>query len=318
MMKTRLTPVKLGLRHAVIDLGSNSIKCLIAENFDGEMHDLAELSRVTALGEDLENGAGIGEQAAERTFTALAEMKKKCEELGVDEVICVGAEALRRASNAADFIQKVEQRFGWKTRVLSPADEAELGFRASAALIPTGEQGLVIDSGGGSTEFSFGDAQGLKSWSSIPLGALTLTRAFINEDPVSPEELKNLENHVQNTLRVAFEAPKKIRVIACGGTATNLASVALSLKTFDANIIHGFHLKIDEISRQINLYSRLKTAQIAQIIGLQQGREKVILAGTVILKQIANHFELEEFIISVRGIRHALLSPEKDDKKTPR
>ncbi len=307
-MKTRQKALKTGIRRAVIDLGSNSIKCLVAENVAGENRDLAEFNEVTALGEDLEKSGIIGEKAAERAFTALGKMKEKYEDLGVDKVICVGTEVLRRASNVADFIQKVEQDFGWKTRVLSPADEAELGFQASATLIPNGEQGLVIDSGGGSTEFSFGDAEGLKGWNSLPLGALTLTKTFIGSDPISPDELKNLENYIRNILQDVFETPKKIHSIACGGTATNMASVALSLETFDAKKIHGFHLRNEEISRQINLYSRLKIAQRAQIIGLQQGREEVILAGAVILKQIAIYFELEGFIISTRGIRHALLN----------
>lgn len=311
MMKTIPKAHQTGIRRAVIDLGSNSIKCSIAEIRAGELRYLAELSSVTALGADLESQGSIGEKAVERAFAALREIKKKCTELRVDEIICVGAEALRRASNAADFMDRIRKEYGWETRVLSAEDEAGLGFQASAKLIPEGKNALVLDSGGGSTEFSFGDADGLQSWSSLPLGALTLTKVFIQSDPVSPDELKRLKSRIRNLLQEAFARPKQVFAIACGGTATNLASVALALDGFESHKIHGFSLSSEEIKRQIELFSRLNIAQRAQIRGLQPGREEVILAGALILREIAHHFGIESFCVSTRGIRHALLSQEK-------
>lgn len=236
-----------------------------------------------------------------------------CDDLQVSSILCVGAETLRRATDTELFASQLNCRTGWRLRVLSPKEEALLSFEAASSLAPEREPYLVIDSGGGSTEFSFGSAEGIKSSCSLPLGALTLTRKHLQSDPPVALELAKLGEEVNFLLSKAFPQPKTLAAIACGGGVSSMACVAQALEHFDASRIQGFWLSGIEIIRQIELYSQLSESERRRIKGLQPGREGIILAGALILAGIAGHFGLKGFRVSARGIRHALLDEKYQD-----
>lgn len=293
---------------AVVDIGSNSIKCVVAQGDGPGFQVIRELNRNTRLGDELAARGMIGPGAAERNLVYLRELRDVCRDLGVERVACVGAETLRRASNAEQFARQLKCLTGWDLRVLKPEEEARLSFKAASALVLTDEDFVVIDSGGGSTEFSFGSRQGMEACHSLPLGALTLTSSFIHGDPPGPEELSRLRSHIHGLLEDEFPRPVKLPAIACGGGACALAAVAMKLGNYAAEKVQGFWLSREELARQIGLYGRVTEAERLLIKGLPPGREAVILAGALILEGILRQFELKGASVSSRGIRHALLA----------
>ena len=293
---------------AVVDIGSNSVKCLAAQGFGTNQQIIREFNQVSRLGAELEATGKIGAEAAERNLAYLAEIRSACMELEVGKILCVGAETLRRAEDAEHFARQLKCLAGWELRVLAPEEEARLSFEAASELAPAEEACLVIDSGGGSTEFGFGSRRQLKASHSLPLGALTLTRSLIQADPPERIELERLREHIQALLAEYFPGPDKIFGIACGGGVSSMAAVALALQTFHADQVQGYFLSVAEIGRQIVRYSSLREAQRARIPGLQPGRAGTILASALILEGIARHFQLEGFQVSSRGLRHALLA----------
>ncbi len=298
---------------AVIDIGSNSVKCVVAKGFGSASQVIRELSRVTRLGEELAGTGKIGAESSERNLGFISEIRETCIELGVSKVLCVGAETLRRAEDAELFASRLEGRTGWRLRILTQQEEARLSFEAASDLAPPDRPCLVIDSGGGSTEFSFGFSDEMESSHSLPLGALTLTRQFISGDPASVSEVKRLREYVRSLLENTFPQPETLPAIACGGGVNALASVALALEPYDAELVQGFWLSRQEIKRQIGLYASTTELERRLIKGLPPGREGIILAGALIMEGIVEHFNLEGFLISSQGIRHALLEEKYRD-----
>ena len=295
------------LVRAVIDIGSNSIKCVVAQGVGTDIQVIREINQVTRLGEELARTGKIGTKAAERNLEFLEEVNRFCQSLEVTDILCVGAETLRQADDAVLFANQLKCRIGWHLHILSPEEEARLSFEAAAGLMPGAEPFLVLDSGGGSTELGLGRDSRLRSSQSLPLGALTLTRGFIHSDPPAQEELLTVQRRTQTLLEQACPSPEPLRAVACGGGVSAMAAVALVLDPFDAALAQGFWLSREEIRRQIRLYSITTSGERSRIKGLPPGREETILASALILQGIARHFALEGFTVCSRGIRHALL-----------
>ncbi|HOQ83379.1 MAG TPA: hypothetical protein PLT80_03905 [Candidatus Syntrophosphaera thermopropionivorans] len=292
---------------AVIDLGTNSIKCIIAEIDNNSISILKQVTFITKLGRNLQKNDELGLEVQEDAIEALKSIQQLCNTLKVEQVICTGTEALRKAKDSASFLKKIKQQFGWEVYVLSPEMEAKLIFLASSNLIPANQKGMIVESGGGSTEFIFGYRERFISYQFFPFGALTLTNKFIHNDPVAPEEFNTLKTFLKQKLKKTFPQPESIFSVASGGGATTLASVSRQLEHFEEETIHNFFLSSDEIDRQVELYKSLNNEQRRKIKGMQAGREDIILSSAVIYQQIAYHFNLPGFIISSRGIRYALL-----------
>jgi exopolyphosphatase/guanosine-5'-triphosphate,3'-diphosphate pyrophosphatase len=298
---------------AVIDLGTNSLKCLIAATSGRGYRIIEDISRVCKLGRDLATTGNIGPAAMDDAIAVLREFKTICNGYDATQIVCVGAETLRKAGNSTSFIELVKMDLGLHIQVLSPRQEAFLTFQASAGLIPDGESGLVIDSGGGSTELSFGSDHALTSSLSLPFGALTLTRGFFRNDPPGEGEISALRNHVILTLGQAVSPKPGITAIACGGSITTMATVSMGLKHYNADLVQGYYLEMDEVSRQVGLFGGMSAIGRSGIRGMQPGREDIILAGALIYEELMRYFGLQGMTVSTYGIRHALMFTEHGD-----
>ncbi len=292
---------------AVVDLGTNSIKCVIAKLDENGEKILLELNETTRLGKNIADSR-IGRAAMERSLRFLRQVSERCVKLDAEEVSVVGAQIFRVARDAGVFRRKVREEFGWEVRALSPGEEARLVFEASSLMAPEGIPILVFDTGGGSTEFSFGEGHRLRSSHSLPLGAVDLTSRFIGSDPVELPEIEALASHVRQKLSLSLPAGLSPFTIGCGGCLASLASVALKLERYDALKVHGFSLEKEEIERQARLYRGLDQRGRKNIPGLPADRADIILAGSVVVLEIAKHFKLGTIKVSTRGLRHALLS----------
>lgn len=296
------------MNKAVIDIGSGSLKCTVATLTDGKMTVLDDLNLVTKLGAELATSGRIGTESMDRNLAALSQFRDACARHHTEDIICVGAQTLRQAEDAELFRKRVREELGWEVRVLSTDEEALLTFQASAAMAPADRLALVIDSGGGSTEFSFGREGRILTRVSLPLGAVVLSRGFVHSDPVSAVDLAALRRHIQGSLQAAFPKPEPPFAIACGGSVTSMASVSLALPAFDADRIHGLALTAIEIARQVRLYAELDNAGRQRIVGLRTDRADIILAGAVLAQEILAHYGLDEVLVSTYGLRHALLA----------
>jgi exopolyphosphatase/guanosine-5'-triphosphate,3'-diphosphate pyrophosphatase len=296
------------MRKAVIDLGTNSLKLLIARVEGSEVEILQDVSLISRLGRDLATTGRIGEQGMQWNLEALRRFKGTCSEHGVDSILCVGAKTLRSATDAGEFTALVLKETGIEVRTLSERQEAQLAWEAARSLAESEDvKVLVFDTGGGSTEFSLGSGPEPVIQKGLPLGALVLTERFVRHDPPTDEEFQALDRYVFSSLGAAFPSAEKVPTIGCGGTLTTMAAVAMAQESYDQVRVHGFHLGRGEIARQVEVYRSLNLERKRNLKGLHPGRADIILAGAVIARNIVKVFDLGGITVSALGIRHALL-----------
>ncbi|MDP2173125.1 MAG: Ppx/GppA phosphatase family protein [Candidatus Cloacimonadaceae bacterium] len=296
------------MRKAVIDIGTNSIKCLIADLNAGHIIPVLDIIRTTRLGADLHKSAIISPSSMQRSFEAIRELKELCNLYQAEKIICVGAMTLRLASNAEEFIHRVKTEMGLDIIVLLGDKEAELSFLAAAELAEyDSDEIMVIDIGGGSTEIAIGTKKQVTRVKSLCLGAVSLTTKLLHSDPPSPQELGSLQKQIQETLEKHYPDPKSYPGIGCGGTLTSLAAVFHSLNSYNAQIVHGTMLSREEIRRQIDIYMSRNLEERKHIQGLDPQRADIIIAGTAIIYGIMEHFSRSDITVSDRGLRHGAL-----------
>ena len=293
---------------AVIDLGTNSFKCVIARVEESGSEVWEDGVYPCRLGAELAATGSIGSTARARALSALEEIKRRCRLRGVQKLLCVGAQTLRQARDAEVFREFVYWHLGWEVQILSGDEEARLTFLAAAGLAPSNGNVLVFDSGGGSTEFTLARGSEIMSTQSLPLGAVSLTRSFIPADPATGVEYSTLNAHIQAQLDQLFQIQPGTALIACGGGVSTMAAVSLGLAEYSAQRVDGTRLDRAELDRQLGLYRKLNLAERKLIPGLDPHRADIILAGTAIVAAVLKRCGAESLLVSTRGLRHALLA----------
>ena len=295
-------------RVASIDIGTNTILLLIAEIKEGTLNPLLEKEIVVRLGEDLQKNGSLSKEAMERGVQTLTLYLKECRTLEVQRIFAVGTSALREAQNSEDFLKMVEAKLNLSIGVISGEEEAQLSFLAVARdLKELKKSRLVVDVGGGSTEFISGRTDRIDQWVSLPLGSVRFTEQFLRSDPVREEEWKRMEREILK-LFVRIPSPKKpFLMVAVGGTATTLASVEQGLAEFIPEKIHHFLLKKEALRNQLLLFRSKTIDERRKIPGLPPARADVILAGGAILYSAMEKFECPSILISCHGVRYGLL-----------
>lgn len=297
---------------AAIDIGTNSVLLLVAGVRNGAFRVLEDRAEITRLGEGVDRTRRIGPDGEERTLRVLRSYLRRCGDLGVDEIRAVGTSALRDAANAADFRARVKRELGLDLRVLTGAEEAWYSFLAAEeGLGLRGKELLVVDVGGGSTEFVWGKEGKLRRWASLDLGTVRLTERYLLSDPVRDEEAERLIREVDSAL--AKLAPDReaessfSAVVGVAGTFTTLAAVEKGLERYSHSEVHGSRLSRQEVERQVELYRSRTLAERKQIPGLEPKRADVIFAGALLILRIMAFFRADEVLVSDQGIRYGLL-----------
>lgn len=295
-------------RLASIDIGTNTILLLIAEVQGGELTPLYESETVVRLGERLQKNGVLSEEAMQRGLQALKGYLNKCQEQGVQQIFAVGTSALREAKNANVFLQRAYEQLDLHIEVISGEEEAQLSFLAVAMDLKEIEKSiLVVDVGGGSTEFILGKGIQINQWESLPIGSVRSTEEFLHSDPVQEEEWVNLNQNIRKWLEKVSRPLESFRMISVGGTATTLASVEMGVKEFVPEKIHHFELKREALRRQLSLYRSKTIQERREIPGLAPSRADVILAGGAILYKAMEEMGSPSTEISCHGIRYGLL-----------
>lgn len=304
--------MKFGLtspeRVASIDIGTNTILLLIAEVDRGRLDSLLDTETIVRLGEGVQHTGILSDEAMERGLKTLGAYLTRCDEMGVQKIFAIGTSALREAQNSSFFLQKVKEQFDLSIEVISGEEEARYSFLSVAKDLKEGKTPLlVVDVGGGSTEFILGHGTHVNQSVSLPLGSVRLTEKYLLSDPVCDEEWEEMNRAVQQMLFQIPHPPPPFRMVAVGGTATTLASVEMELSEFFPEKIHHFELKREALKRQLSLYRSTTLEQRRRIPGLASARADVILAGGTILYQTMEELECRSVSIHCHGIRYGLL-----------
>jgi exopolyphosphatase / guanosine-5'-triphosphate,3'-diphosphate pyrophosphatase len=303
---------------AAVDLGSNTVRLLIADvAADPTDHKrlllrtLFEDRRITRLGEGVGSSGRIQEAAAERTRVALEAFRQAVNRHAVREVVCVGTSAFRESINGQEVAARLGKNSGMDIEILSGKEEARrifLGVEQELAYIP--ESLLVVDIGGGSTEFILKDRQRPAQMVSTPMGVVGLTERYLRSDPIRPEEINGLMECVAGSVLPVWKALGTVppaEVVATAGTPTTLAAMELGMAEYDPARIHNFRMTRTQVERWFDRLSRLSLADRKAMVGLESGREDLIVSGTAILLAVLRSVGAEEWTVSEAGLREGLL-----------
>jgi len=295
-------------RVASIDIGTNTILLLIANVGKGIIDPFFEIETVARLGEGVQKNGMLLKEAMERGFQTLSQYSKRCREMEVQEIFAAGTSALREAKNSEEFLKLIKERLDLSIEVISGEEEAQLSFLAVARDLQEKENPvLVVDVGGGSTEFILGRDNQINQWISLPLGSVRFTEQFLCSDPVQEEEWERMVNRIRELLMDIPHSKEPLSMVAVGGTATALASVEQGLEEFIPEKIHHFILGKEALKNQLLLYRSKTIEERKKIRGLSAARADVILAGGTILYLAMEELGCPSALISCHGVRYGLL-----------
>jgi len=298
------------MRVAVVDIGTNSTRLLIADVDPGQgsVRELVRRSEVTRLGAGVDADGRLSDEASERTYRRLDEYAAAIAQHDCEANLAVLTSAVREAANGAEFAERVREQYHLDARVLSGDEEAQLTFLGAmtgraAAVVPT----VVIDIGGGSTEFIIGVGRSAGFHTSLPVGVVRMSERHIHTDPPSPSELQELAGDVREILAAGLPADERAPVkaaIAVAGTATQAASIDQQLDPYDPERVHGYELLLATVDAMLARLALLDEDARRDVVGLNPDRAPTIVAGTIVLGEAMRAFELDRVEVSEHDILH--------------
>ena len=297
-------------RYAVIDAGTNSIKFHIGEHAaDGTWRTVVDRAELTRLGEGLAQQGVIGDAALERAVAAIAGMVGEAKRHGVRAIAAVGTAGLRIAKNGDQVVAAIKARAGVHIEVISGEEEGRLAYLAAKSGLGLKTGSLVVfDTGGGSSQFTFGHDSSVDERFSVEVGAVRYTERYGLDNAVSPGVLREAMAAIAADLSRIDGRPVPDALVAMGGAVTNITAVRHRLATYDPAVVQGSVLDRAEIDRQIELYRSLDADARRAIPGLQPKRAEVILAGACIVRTVMEKLGKQSFTVSDRGLRHGVLA----------
>jgi exopolyphosphatase / guanosine-5'-triphosphate,3'-diphosphate pyrophosphatase len=296
------------MRVAVVDIGTNSTRLLIADvTSGGAIEERARESAVTRLGEGVEAAGRIGEQPRRRVFAALEDYARRIREHECDASVAVMTSAVRDAANGAAFSGAVRECFGLEGSTLSGDQEAALTYAGATAARPRDDptELVVIDIGGGSTELVCGAGGRLGFHVSTQIGVVRHSERHLRTDPPAPAELDALVADVEAGVAGAVPAGVRDRVqaaVAVAGTATSCAAIDLALERYDTAKVEGHVLSRAKLDGLLERLAGMPLARRREVRGLHPDRAPTIVAGVVVLSRVLDAFGLDEVEISDRDI----------------
>ncbi len=307
-------------RVAVVDLGTNSTRLLVAEVRDGRVDGIDRRTEITRLGEGVDASGCLGDAAMERVYEAVEGFRPVMDELGVGRRVGVATSAVRDAENGDELRTGLYERFAVEVRTISGDEEARLTFRGAtsprtvagpaASTVELGEERptLVVDIGGGSTELVIGRPGEEPSFHvSTRAGSVRQTERHLHDDPPPQEQVSALSVEVQATLEEAVPADLRreaAEAIAVGGTATSLAAVDQELEPYDPSRVDGYELELGACEQILAMLAAKTLEARREVAGLHPGRAPTIVAGAVILVEAMRAFGLDAVRVSEADLLH--------------
>ena len=305
-------------RYAVIDVGTNSVKFQVAEReADGRWRAIVDRAEITRLGEGLEQASEIIPAALERTIVAIHDMVDEARRKEALAVAAVGTAGLRIARNSADVLAMIRRRTGVDVDVISGEDESRLAYLAAQSGLGVAKGTVVVfDTGGGSSQFTFGESARVDERWSVDVGAVRFTEQFGLDKAVSAEVVEQAMDAIGAGLSRLDGRPKPDALVGMGGAVTNMAAVKHGMAVYDPDVVQGTVLDVDELERQITLYRERDADGRRQIPGLQPKRAEVILAGALVVRTVMRKLDQSSLTVSDRGLRHGVLAERFGDSGT--
>jgi exopolyphosphatase / guanosine-5'-triphosphate,3'-diphosphate pyrophosphatase len=290
-------------RVAVIDVGTNSTRLLVADVEDGAVAPLERRSTVTRLGRGVDLSGHLAGEAIEDVCAAIGDYVGILQELGAETVDAIATSAVRDADNGGAFIAELRERFALSARVLGGEEEARLTYLGATSEAPPSAPTLVVDIGGGSTELIVGRGEEISFHDSLQAGVVRHTERCISTDPPTAGELEAIADDVRGLIETSVgTGVEAAQGIAVAGTPTSLAAVELGLEPYDPSRVHGHVLALPSIQRMLSRLASVPLAERVEITGLHPDRAPTIVAGVVILVEAMRAFGLEEISVSEHDI----------------
>lgn len=288
------------MKIGAIDIGTNSMRLLTTDLVDNRLIDRKKYVNTTRIGQGVDENGFITDEAMDRNIAALKEYHDKCEEYGCEKIYCMGTSALRDSKNRDEFIKRAKDEAGIDVNVVEGEIEARLGFSGVTNGIEKEGDILVIDIGGGSTEFIFGNRDGIKRNISINIGALRLTEKFLSKG-YTDKAFSDMKEFIYEEIKeiVEYLREKEIECICgIGGTITSLSAVNQNLEVYSMDKVHGSKITREEVESMMNRFVECSDEDRKHINGLQPKRADIISAGTEILICIMDSLSKKEVVVS--------------------
>ncbi|WP_299229022.1 Ppx/GppA phosphatase family protein [Sulfurihydrogenibium sp.] len=293
---------------ALLDIGTYSTRMLIvAVLSDGRFDEILSVGRITALGRKLKETGYLQKEAMEETLSVLKEYVQIASQYKPEKILAVATQACREAKNADEFISKVKE-LGIDVRVITGEEEARLAFIATAKALNIEGKFTVIDQGGGSTEFSYGEKSNLIASISFPFGIVNFTEKYIKSDPPKPEEIMQIKDLLKQQLPIAYEKMKDTEIlVGLGGTITTIIALEYNIYPYDSKKVHGSKLTYEAVTKWLNKLASMTVNQRKAIPMIEDKRAEAIVPGIVIFQTAMEVFQKDEITVSEWGVRHGLL-----------
>ncbi|MBE7501832.1 MAG: Ppx/GppA family phosphatase [Verrucomicrobiales bacterium] len=306
------------MRRAVLDVGTNSVKLLVADLAPPTVRPVLERSIQTRLGRGLATTGRLDPAAVAETVRVIARLHAEARQLGAERVRIAATSAAREASNTGDLLDAVRTATGLVVEVLSGEQEARWGFAGVTTDPDLQDRSiLLLDVGGGSTELALGRVGNLRFHASYPLGAVRWLERLHPSDPPRPSELERGRRELAETVGSLVVPPLQphlvgvrqgpLQLVGTGGTASVLAAMALELVAFDRAAIDGRVLRAAEVTARLEQLWSLPLARRRVLPGLPPERADVMLTGTLIYEGLMAVLGFESLRITTRGLRYAAL-----------
>ena len=297
------------MRVAVVDLGTNSTRLLVADVDAGRVSEVDRRTDVTRLGDGVDASGRLADTAMERVFSTLAGYREAIDGHRAERVVAVATSAVRDAANGEDFRAELRERFGIDARTISGEEEARLTFLgATSGRASEDQHVLVHDIGGGSTEFVIGRPGHEPGFHvSTQAGSVRQTERHLASDPPAPDEVAALADEIRTIVNGAVPARLRDETaagIAVAGTATSLAAIDQRLAPYDPERVHGYRLELAACERMLAMLAALPLAERREVTGLHPDRAPTIVAGAVILVESMRAFGLDAVEVSEADILH--------------
>lgn len=293
------------MRVATIDIGTNTITFLVAEVGSDGLRSVCDEAIITRLGEGVDRTGTLAPQAIDRTIAALRSCANRAAALHVARIAAVSTQAAREARNGDAFLQRARAVLGEDVEIIDGAREANLSWRATASAFPLhpGARRTVLDIGGGSTEVIVGGAAPERI-ASVRIGSVRMTERHLAHDPPTLAERNSMIAAIDRALDEA-PAPEG-ELVGIAGTVTTLCATHFALDSYDGARVHGCRMRRAEVDALVERLAAATVADRRTMPGLDPRRADVIFAGATILARVMARANIDEVLVSDRGVRWGL------------
>lgn len=303
---------------AAIDIGTNTVLLLVAEEESGKLNILHEEQRMPRLGQDVDINKTLASESIERVLKVVTEFKKILNDQypDVKDIVVTATSAVRDAANKAEFLEKVKEETGFDVVLLSGDEEAKFTYNGALTVFDDQTKGdvFVLDIGGGSTEIALGRNGSLLDAHSFDMGCVRFTERFLTQDPPFQEQIRECREAIKYMLDSRkFKPKRKVEAVGVAGTLTSLAAIDLQIDEYDPDRMNGHVIVREKLKKGIEIFSLHTHQQLLELSPeVLKGREDIFLAGLLILEGFLNYFDLDDIKVSTGGIRHGALLNESE------